>query len=387
MATAPGIRAVGRHDGFQNADAPLRSEALARTAIDFQQPWCGGLTDIALEPSTTTFRFLDLPTELRLLVYSELLERKDPDSPKRLYPNILATSKEIHREASPELYTKTTLRLTIGAMALKSRDCITYTTLLIGLFRKPIFINKLSDAITSAWIIYNSLPAYLGKIANIRVQILLRADRSKGLLKPTLLAEQFNQAHQIVAGLTAIWKISGALQRLTIEYLDETGIIQVPPSPPVYMSVPPAGDMEFSELKRIFHPLCGLSRNVVIDGTLPSDVMEHITERRVTLSTGLHAFGRYIALAAQADVTVLKVKNAGLCCTQVGSPEQKPCAIRRLEKEMAIVRGGIVGCRMRSEEDEEKLAMDLDAVDHFLESKKVRELVKRAEEEVVLCAA
>ncbi|CAD6584358.1 MAG: hypothetical protein ASARMPRED_001743 [Alectoria sarmentosa] len=80
--------------------------------------------------STANFPFLTLPTEIRLLIYSDLLTRHPipelsfcPGSPptthpqtptsssSSIHPAILRTSKAIHREALPILYTDNTFEL------------------------------------------------------------------------------------------------------------------------------------------------------------------------------------------------------------------------------------------------------------------------------------
>lgn len=338
--------------------------------------------------NATTFSFLGLPTELRLLVYSELLERQDPDSQKRLFPCILATSKEIYREARPELYTKTNLRLTVKATALKSRDFVTHTSLHVGQRTEPLLAAQDTGAVTSAWNLYSILPPAFGKISNVTIQILLSAQRHKGLLKHKLVAEQFNQVHQMLAALTAMWKVSSALRTLKVEFVDDTGTLQGPPSPHNQMMFVPAGGLERSELKRIFHPLRRLEAGVIISGSsLPSAVMESVVKRGEPPAS--HPFETCASLSDRVDAMVAKIRGGGLCCTQIGSVDEKPCAVRSLEKKMVILRAGIVSCRIRSQLNEEALEMDLDAVSEFLVSRKVLALVKLAakEEDLVKVAA
>lgn len=332
------------------------------------------------------FRFMDLPPELRLLVYAELLEREDPHDPKPVFTAILATSKEIHNEALPELYTKTNLRINIEATAIKSRDYVTMTSLRIGndiLFTGGTTDVLAGNTVESAWDLYHTLPEVLAaraNVANATLQIILRADRDRGLLKSKIIAEQFNQVHQILTALAAMWKISGVLRTLKIEFLDDTGCgsAAFPPSPPAQSTSPVAGDVEVVELKRIFHPLSSLERKVVIDANaFAKEVTDHIAKRQTVT---VHPFAKYTSLALRVDSAIYKVRDVGLCCTQIRSNDSKPCAIRSLEKKMYVLRKGITAHNIRSELDEKEAALDLSFAEEFLESDKVRNLLRKLEE-------
>ncbi|CZT25712.1 uncharacterized protein RCC_11381 [Ramularia collo-cygni] len=195
-----------------------------------------------------------------------------------------------------------------------------------------------------------------------------------------LMAEQFNQVHQILAALSALWQVSGAFRTLNVEFLDDTGSIQAPPSPCLHTTFLAAKEMDTIELRRLLRPLCGLGKNVVVHvSALPLAVAAYITTREVLFVPAEHPFKTYASLAGRVDAAISKVRDAGLCCTRVDSTDNKPCGIRSLEKKLLIVREKIIICDIGSRHAEEELEMDFDALSGFLESRKVRDLVEMAD--------
>lgn len=328
------------------------------------------------------FRFQDLPAELRVLVYEKLLVRRDPDSPKTLYPALLATSKDINREASPELYSKTDLRIIIEATAMKSCDAITKTSLRMGKAEASL-LPSTNPHVTPAWELYNTFPSVFRKVSTITLQIILRADRHNGLLKSELVAEQFNQIHQTLAALSAMWTVSDGLKRLKIEYLDDTASAYLPPSPP--RRILPglaAGYMGINELKRIMYPLSTLSSRISVDtGALPPAIVQYIGQRQAGLIEGLaHPFALYPGLKMRANEIIAKVRDSELCRGRINHKDQKPCVICRLETKLSNLRSRLVDCRVRYERSDVDLVLEVRGVEDWLDTEKVQGWVKEAEE-------
>lgn len=110
-----------------------------------------------------SFPLLKLPPELRLFIYEELLVRPDNNKRKKLYPQILQTSKQIHREAEPILYSKNHFRVALSVgpetgssrkirvrtflatlpyrVTLYERGCIYQSSVWVEALRKARFVS------------------------------------------------------------------------------------------------------------------------------------------------------------------------------------------------------------------------------------------------------
>jgi hypothetical protein len=77
----------------------------------------------SVEPKKTPTNFMDLPPELRVIFYRELLVDRctSDDRAFRLYPAVLRTSKKVYRETKPTLCTENNVRATIDSVWLTLR--------------------------------------------------------------------------------------------------------------------------------------------------------------------------------------------------------------------------------------------------------------------------
>lgn len=153
-----------------------------------------------------TFRFLDLPTEMRLGVYAELLHRPDPYDAKRIYAQILRCSKEIHREAEPELNGKANMLIRITPIhptrgTMCSVGCQT---------RKLTIVDELA-AQQQSWSLYDDLTPSVAGVQCITLDIELFHKRTHMLITEA-------DRHRIVQylfALTAALRTS-KLRKLTV---------------------------------------------------------------------------------------------------------------------------------------------------------------------------
>lgn len=90
------------------SSSQLRNFINQRCLID---PFPGGLTlkyyyvrVLEAADQAPQFRFMQLPSEMRLRIYRELLLFSEHEEKKHCHPNILRVSKEIHNEANSVLY-------------------------------------------------------------------------------------------------------------------------------------------------------------------------------------------------------------------------------------------------------------------------------------------
>ncbi|KAF7190871.1 hypothetical protein HII31_08030 [Pseudocercospora fuligena] len=97
--------------------AELRSFIKERTGKDAnpQDTFCDLIAQLHYLDANATFRFMDLPPEIRLLVYAELLHTEGYATDKKVYPQILATSKFIYNEAHKDFVENTCLDIQIDS--------------------------------------------------------------------------------------------------------------------------------------------------------------------------------------------------------------------------------------------------------------------------------
>ncbi|KJY00238.1 hypothetical protein TI39_contig338g00012 [Zymoseptoria brevis] len=171
------------------------------------------------------FRFLDLPIELRLIVYAELFSNSNKHDGKECrYAHILSTSKAIHAEAEKELYLRSTMPIRITATALKTHDFCTHTALSIGNIRILNAINSFYTDIVPAWSLSQMLPTALSKVHKISLAINFEADEeNNNLLGRPFSAQQFNQVHHILAAVVAASRAN--LKTLDVTFNISSGTI------------------------------------------------------------------------------------------------------------------------------------------------------------------
>ncbi|SMY25419.1 unnamed protein product [Zymoseptoria tritici ST99CH_1A5] len=177
------------------------------------------------------FRFLDLPIELRLVVYAELFSNSNKHDGKGCRcPRILTTSKAINAEAEKELYLRSTMPIRITATALKTHDFCTHTALSIGNITILNAINSFYTDIVPAWTLSQTLPMALSKIHKISLAINLEADEENNhLLRRPFSSQQFNQVHHILAAVIAASRAN--LKTLDVTFNISSGTIPDLPGP------------------------------------------------------------------------------------------------------------------------------------------------------------
>ncbi|KXT14278.1 hypothetical protein AC579_1274 [Pseudocercospora musae] len=102
--------------------AELRSFIKERTSEDTnpRDTYCDLIAQLHYLDANATFRFMDLPPEIRLLVYAELLHKEGYDENKKVYPQILATSKFIYNEAHKDFVENTSLHVEVQSRPYSS---------------------------------------------------------------------------------------------------------------------------------------------------------------------------------------------------------------------------------------------------------------------------
>ncbi|KXS99009.1 hypothetical protein AC578_6177 [Pseudocercospora eumusae] len=95
--------------------AELRHFIKERTGKDAdpQDTYCDLAAQLHHLDANATFRFMDLPPEIRLLVYAELLHKEGYDETKKVYTQVLATSKFIYNEAHKDFVQNTVLHVEV----------------------------------------------------------------------------------------------------------------------------------------------------------------------------------------------------------------------------------------------------------------------------------
>ena len=119
------------------------------------------ITALQEADANTSFRFLDLPPELRNWVYRELLVLHEQPA---CYPQILAASKQTHAEASGILYGHNTINITVDVdgVSVRGRLCGDYVP-----FVDPADYEawRRKDAQKIAW------PEYLRRVDHIHLSV------------------------------------------------------------------------------------------------------------------------------------------------------------------------------------------------------------------------
>lgn len=113
-----------------------------------------------------TFRFEDLPTEMRLAVYAELLHRPDPSDNKTIHAQILATSKAIYDEAQPELASKGNM-----VVHMTSRWPSPSIMVAIGAQSMRLFSAESKPAKDTLWPLYDDLTTIVANVENMTIHL------------------------------------------------------------------------------------------------------------------------------------------------------------------------------------------------------------------------
>lgn len=116
--------------------------------------------------TSATFRFKDLPAEMRIAVYAELLHRPDPYVKEKIYAQILATSKQIYREAEPELTGKG--RMLIHMKSEYQRIC---PVVIMGTQSMRLSQFKGYPARKALWELYQKFALAVVKVQNMTIDL------------------------------------------------------------------------------------------------------------------------------------------------------------------------------------------------------------------------
>jgi hypothetical protein len=239
---------------------------------------------------------MELPLELRLQVYAELLGGKTTDDPRaRRYPQILAVSKAIHQEAEHELYHRSTMAIQITATALKTHDFCTSSTFSIG---NSIILDATNCFDTSTWSLTQRLPMALSKIRNISLTITLRADiEHNQLLRFPFASRQFNQVHHILNAIVAV--SYGTLRSLNIEF-------EIFDGPGHDYTIP----MDVAAMNGVLWPLKKMAPSVCLSVQgLPAHAKSLTLTTRDESTMAEHPFTLYRNVHANADTVVKLLKH------------------------------------------------------------------------------
>ncbi|KAK4545027.1 hypothetical protein LTR36_003578 [Oleoguttula mirabilis] len=159
----------------------------------------------------TVFQFLDLPSELRNLVYRELLTLTYDDGDKSCFPQILATSRQVHGEAEGILYgdTPVEVSMTIGAQYIRhSQRTVAGTCRIVVDTKKhdEQMVHTLHEA-------FDEWPAYLRKMHHIKLKVGFgEQDGNAAGLKRALMT-----ANHVFFSLVAHLAVSHQLKDIKLE--------------------------------------------------------------------------------------------------------------------------------------------------------------------------
>lgn len=157
--------------------------------------------------ASLTFRFLDLPPELRNLMYRELLDIKEVSSSRKspkCYPQILRTSKEINQEANSILYGDNTIDVKVysGGVYAHGLRCGTY---------EPGTDVRTGHARLSEQIVW---PAFLLRARGVRLVIVdMQAGPANYQEPPNL-----GTLHNILFSLCAFLQQSTSLKSVVVDF-------------------------------------------------------------------------------------------------------------------------------------------------------------------------
>lgn len=111
-----------------------------------------------------TFRFMDIPPELRLAVYAELIYQRGPGKTAQ----ILRTSKGFYSEAEPEFHRDGSMLIRLATATRKRNSRIIYS---VGSYSTELWNPHCTGAVEVLWPLYEELVAFVTSVRHITVEL------------------------------------------------------------------------------------------------------------------------------------------------------------------------------------------------------------------------